>query len=114
MTLSRRSFLKVAGLTVVAAAGASMFTGCSLTLPIVFVGEKGVDPEIVNALNKKKFPLVPANAYKNENYMKGYVNALLGTAGFSDKVEYASCLYVEADAENAAHVNVVLKAVASE
>ena len=30
MTLSRRSFLKVAGLTVVAAAGASMFTGCSV------------------------------------------------------------------------------------
>ena len=29
MTLTRRSFLKAAGLTVVAAAGASMFTGCS-------------------------------------------------------------------------------------
>ena len=28
MILSRRSFLKMAGLTVVAAAGASMFTGC--------------------------------------------------------------------------------------
>ena len=31
MILSRRSFLKMAGLTVVAAAGASMFTGCGLT-----------------------------------------------------------------------------------
>ncbi len=29
MILSRRSFLKMAGLTVVAAAGASMFTGCN-------------------------------------------------------------------------------------
>ena len=30
MILSRRSFLKVAGLTVVAAASASMFTGCGV------------------------------------------------------------------------------------
>lgn len=114
MMLSRRSFLKVAGLTVVAAAGASMFTGCSLTLPITFAGEEGVAQEIIDALNEKKFPLIPANAYKNDNYMKGYVNALIGTAGLSDKVEYASCQYVEADEENAAHVVVVLKAVAAE
>ena len=36
MILSRRSFLKLAGLTTVAAAGASMFTGCGAfsTTPI--------------------------------------------------------------------------------
>ena len=40
MILSRRSFLKMAGLTVVAAAGASMFTGCGAfsTTPIKVVG----------------------------------------------------------------------------
>ena len=40
--ISRRSFLKMAGLTVVAAAGASMFTGCGAfdTTPI-----KGVAPK---------------------------------------------------------------------
>lgn len=32
MNMTRRSFLKAAGLTVVAAAGASMFTGCSTIL----------------------------------------------------------------------------------
>lgn len=36
MTLSRRSFLKVAGLTAVSVAGASMFTGCTV-LPDVEV-----------------------------------------------------------------------------
>ncbi|MFR6698095.1 MAG: twin-arginine translocation signal domain-containing protein [Faecalibacterium sp.] len=32
MILSRRSFLKVAGLSAVAVAGASMFTGCGMTI----------------------------------------------------------------------------------
>ena len=42
MILSRRSFLKMAGLTVVAAAGASMFTGCGAfsTTPITVVAAK--------------------------------------------------------------------------
>ena len=40
MILSRRSFLKVAGLSAVAVAGASMFTGCSsnfFTTPVKYV-----------------------------------------------------------------------------
>ena len=42
MNISRRSFLKMAGLTVVAAAGASMFTGCGAfsTTPIKVVAAK--------------------------------------------------------------------------
>lgn len=43
MILSRRSFLKVAGLSAVAVAGASMFTGCNnnnfLTTPVEFVAD---------------------------------------------------------------------------
>ena len=41
MILSRRSFLKVAGLSAVAVAGASMFTGCGskLTTPVEFVAD---------------------------------------------------------------------------
>lgn len=35
MILSRRSFLKMAGLTTVAAAGAAMFTGCGLDMVTV-------------------------------------------------------------------------------
>ena len=42
MILSRRSFLKLAGLTTVAAASASMFTGCGAfsTTPIKVVAAK--------------------------------------------------------------------------
>ena len=60
MILSRRSFLKVAGLSAVAVAGASMFTGCSsnfLTTPVEFVADAAdVDDAtvkaVVKALNK--------------------------------------------------------------
>ena len=58
MILSRRSFLKVAGLSAVAVAGASMFTGCGnnnfLTTPVEYVAgdkEKGTT-DAVAALNK--------------------------------------------------------------
>ena len=62
MILSRRSFLKVAGLTVVAAASASMFTGCSTTLfmtPVVYsCTDKTVDDATLKVLNEN-------NATKN-------------------------------------------------
>lgn len=58
MILSRRSFLKVAGLSAVAVASASMFTGCGnnnlLTTPVEYVAgdvEK-VTTDAVTALNK--------------------------------------------------------------
>lgn len=61
MILSRRSFLKVAGLSAVAVAGASMFTGCNannfFTTPVEFVAD-AVDADddtvkaVVEALNK--------------------------------------------------------------
>ena len=37
MNISRRSFLKLAGLTTVAAASASMFTGCGSLKPVTIV-----------------------------------------------------------------------------
>ena len=58
MILSRRSFLKVAGLSAVAVAGASMFTGCGnnnfLTTPVEYVaGDKEkVTTAAVATLNK--------------------------------------------------------------
>lgn len=54
MILSRRSFLKVAGLTVVAAAGASMFTGCnaSLSTPIEYESADNTLAKVVENLNK--------------------------------------------------------------
>ena len=75
MILSRRSFLKMAGLTVVAAAGASMFTGCGAfsTTPIKVVAAKDSTKEFqaaVAELNKKKLVVWPADA--NGAYLKGY------------------------------------------
>lgn len=61
MILSRRSFLKVAGLSAVAVAGASMFTGCNannfLTTPVEFVADAtdandATVKAVVKALNK--------------------------------------------------------------
>ena len=56
MILSRRSFLKVAGLSAVAVAGASMFTGCGskLTTPVKYVAgdTENVTTDAVAALNK--------------------------------------------------------------
>ena len=60
MILSRRSFLKVAGLSAVAVAGASMFTGCGnnnlFTTPDEYVAgdAEKVTTDAVAALNKNK------------------------------------------------------------
>lgn len=63
MILSRRSFLKVAGLSAVAVAGASMFTGCGnnnfLTTPVEFVADAADANDdtvkaVVKALNDNK------------------------------------------------------------
>lgn len=60
MILSRRSFLKVAGLSAVAVAGASMFTGCSFNNLFSTGVEYSADASegignVVDALNKSPF-----------------------------------------------------------
>lgn len=61
MILSRRSFLKVAGLSAVAVAGASMFTGCNannlFTTGVVYSAkdDSGIDKELIKKLNENKF-----------------------------------------------------------
>ena len=80
MILSRRSFLKVAGLTVVAAASASMFTGCGITstTPIELVAETGSTNEFtahVAEIGKKKLVVWPADA--KADYLKGYLPTYL-------------------------------------
>ena len=95
MILSRRSFLKMAGLTVVAAAGASMFTGCGAfsTTPIKVVAVAGSTKDFTDAvaeLNKKKLVVWPADA--NGDYLKGYLPNYLAANGLSnfavEKAEY--------------------------
>ena len=74
MILSRRSFLKMAGLTVVAAAGASMFTGCGAfsTTPIELVAQTGSTNEFSTHLaeiGKNKLIVWPGDA--KGDYLKG-------------------------------------------
>lgn len=61
MILSRRSFLKVAGLSAVAVAGASMFTGCGVnnlfSTGVVYSAKEGseISAETIKALNESKY-----------------------------------------------------------
>lgn len=92
MILSRRSFLKMAGLTVVAAAGASMFTGCGAfsTTPIKVVAAKDSTKEFqaaVAELNKKKLVVWPADA--NGAYLNSFLMTNLAANGLSGSVEKA-------------------------
>ena len=61
MILSRRSFLKVAGLSAVAVAGASMFTGCGFnnlfSTGVVYSAKagSGINADLIEKLNKSNF-----------------------------------------------------------
>lgn len=76
MILSRRSFLKVAGLSAVAVAGASMFTGCNVnnffSTGVVYSAKKGegIDEALIKKLNENKFAnAVPGHSdlYSNDD-----------------------------------------------
>ena len=95
MILSRRSFLKLAGLTTVAAAGASMFTGCGAfsTTPIKVVAAKDSTKGFqaaVTKLNEKKLVVWPADA--NGAYLNSFLMSNLTANGLSnfavEKAEY--------------------------
>ena len=95
MILSRRSFLKLAGLTAVAAASASMFTGCGAfsTTPIKVVAAKDSTKEFqaaVTKLNEKKLVVWPADA--NGAYLNSFLMTNLTANGLSnfavEKAEY--------------------------
>ena len=56
MILSRRSFLKMAGLTTVAAAGVAMFTGCGLYTTVqmeIASADGSVAPSVLADVNKE-------------------------------------------------------------
>lgn len=82
MTLSRRSFLKVAGLTVVAAAGASMFTGCSLSAaPMKLVADKDASDEVKAAVEKmNELDLIVWPSDAKGAYLDSYLKSYLATA----------------------------------
>ncbi len=59
MNLSRRNFMKIAGLSAAAVAGAALFTGCSgqLMLPVRFSATV-IGKDIQKALDTKQFSVV--------------------------------------------------------
>lgn len=95
MILSRRSFLKVAGLSAVAVAGASMFTGCNannfFSTGVVYSAKEGsgIDKELIQKLNENKFAnAVPGHSdlYSNapDKCKKAVQNQLNGAQLLSD------------------------------
>ena len=96
----------MAGLTVVAAAGAYMFTGCGAfsTTPIKVVAVAGSTKDFTDAvaeLNKKKLVVWPADA--NGDYLKGYLPNYLTANGLSnfavEKTEYKTAKDTETGKE---------------
>ena len=98
MNISRRSFLKMAGLTTVAAAGAAMFTGCSLytTVKMQIVSTDGTVAEKVLAEINKDAPEITIPSFVKEinGVLKKTVNDALQNAfkeaGFDQAVEIKS------------------------
>ena len=110
MTLSRRSFLKIVGLTAVSVAGASMFTGCNIfsTTPITLVADKGSTDAFkkqVEDANAKKPFVYPADS--SENYLKGYLGTHLSFIGLKD-FEVVSFEYKK-DAKDNKFLEVIVK-----
>ena len=98
MNISRRSFLKMAGLTTVAAAGAAMFTGCSLytTVKMQIVStDKTVADKVLAEINKDAPEItIPSFVKEINGVLKNTVNDALQNAfkeaGFDQAVEIKS------------------------
>lgn len=84
MNISRRSFLKMAGLTTVAAAGAAMFTGCSLytTVQMEIASTDGsVATNVLTEINKELPKVtIPSFVKKIDGVLKKTVNDALQKA----------------------------------
>ena len=115
MILSRRSFLKLAGLTTVAAASASMFTGCGSLKPvtIVYIYE-GSDDAIktkVENLNKDKTKTTYIPLMSGTDYAKGFVSYYLQNTGLVVDTDEGKTTYkVATDGENKGKLVIYVKA----
>ena len=93
MNISRRSFLKMAGLTTVAAAGAAMFTGCSLytTVKMQIVSADGsVAAKVLAEINKDAPEItIPSFVKEINGVLKKTVNDALQKAFKEAKYDQA-------------------------
>ena len=81
MNLSRRNFIKIAGLSAAAVAGAALFTGCSgsgqLMLPVRFSATV-IGKDIQKALDTKQFSVVASlKPDAQENAINAFVRRQL-------------------------------------
>lgn len=81
MNLSRRNFMKIAGLSAAAVAGAALFTGCSgsgqLMLPVRFSATV-IGKDIQKALDTKQFSVVASlKPDAQENSINAFVRRQL-------------------------------------
>ena len=118
MILSRRSFLKVAGLTVVAAASASMFTGCGSLKPVTIVyiyeGSDEKVKETVKKLNADKTKTKYIPLMSSTDYAKGYVSSYLKGTGLDvDTAEGKTTYKVATEGENKGKLVVYVKAASA-
>ncbi len=113
MNISRRSFLKLAGLTTVAAASASMFTGCGSLKPVTIVyiyegTDAGIKTKVEN-LNKDKTTYIPLMS--STDYAKVIVSSYLkGTGLVVDTDEGKTTYKVATEGENKGKLVVYVKA----
>ena len=114
MILSRRSFLKVAGLSAVAVAGASMFTGCGSLKPVTIVyiyegTDAGIKTKVEN-LNKDKTKTTYIPFMSSTDYAKGFVSSYLkGTGLVVDTDEGKTTYKVATEGENKGKLVVYVK-----
>ena len=114
MILSRRSFLKLAGLTTVAAASASMFTGCGSLKPVTIVyiyeGDDDKTKETVKKLNADKSKTTYIPLMSGTDYAKGFVGSYLKGTGLDvDTAEGKTTYKIATDGENKGKLVIYVK-----
>ena len=115
MILSRRSFLKMAGLNTVADASASMFTGCDSLKPVTIVyiyeGLENATKAKVENLNKDKTKTSYIPLMSSTKYAEGFVSSYLKNTGLVvDTAEGKTTYKVATDGENKGKLVIYVKA----
>lgn len=118
MILSRRSFLKLAGLTTVAAASASMFTGCGSLKPvtIVYTCAENASEDVqkaVAALNNDKSKTVYIALMSDKNYARAYVKNYVDSQPAVVIDEDNTTFKIATEGENKGKLVICLKAKAA-
>ena len=118
MNISRRSFLKMAGLTTVAAAGAAMFTGCGLDMVTVKMVITDPDGSLGWANNQKVystklFAFMIKDSIKVSDAQNA-IDAMVTASGINGKVtvvvdEGVTTIPVVKNEDGSVTINIIIK-----